>query len=155
MDIAAIGSLLSSLNSATEIAKFIRSGDISIEKAETKLKLAELISTLADVKLEVAEIQQALTDREHRIHQLETDLKTRENLRWREPCYWMDTPSGTEEPYCQACFDSSRLTSRLHTVDDGTYQCRVCDKNFLTPAKRRRNEEDYKRLLAHNATKTF
>ncbi len=47
MDIAAIGSLLSSLKTATDIAKFIKDSDVSLEKAETKLKLAELVSALA------------------------------------------------------------------------------------------------------------
>ena len=60
MDIAAIGSLLGSLKTATEITKFIRESDVSLEKAETKLKLAELVSALADAKLEAVEVQQAL-----------------------------------------------------------------------------------------------
>ena len=63
MDIAALSSLLGSLKTATDIARFIKDSDLSLEKAETKLKLAELISALADAKIEAAKIQQLLLER--------------------------------------------------------------------------------------------
>lgn len=80
MDITAVGALLSSLKTAADIAKFIRTSDLTIEKAETKLKLAELVSTLADVKLAAAEIQQALLERDERIRSLEGEAKIRASL---------------------------------------------------------------------------
>ena len=75
MDIAAIGSLLSSLKTATDIAKFIRESDFSIEKAETKMKLAELISSLADAKIEAAEVQQSILERDEIIRTLEMEAR--------------------------------------------------------------------------------
>ena len=63
MDIAALSALLGSLKTATDIARFIKDSDLSLEKAETKLKLAELISALADAKIEAAKIQQLLLER--------------------------------------------------------------------------------------------
>ena len=42
-DISAITAVLGSLKTATEIAKFIRESDVSIERAELKLKVADLI----------------------------------------------------------------------------------------------------------------
>ena len=50
-DFSAIGAVLGSLKTATEIAKFIRESDFSIERAEMKMKVADLIGALADVKL--------------------------------------------------------------------------------------------------------
>src|SRR5690606_35084259 len=123
MDITAVGALLSSLNTAADIAKFIRTSDRTIEKAETKLKLAELVSTLADVKLAAAEIQQALLERDERIRSLEGEAKIRASLVWRQPCYWISNDESVSEPYCQACYDDTKKLSRLHTDNDGHFQC--------------------------------
>ena len=101
MDIAAIGSLLGSLKTATEIAKFIRESDVSLEKAETKLKLAELVSALADAKLEAAEVQQEIMDRDDEIRKLKAEAKLQVDLTWRQPCYYLKDAHGLEEPYCQ------------------------------------------------------
>ena len=58
MDLTAVSTLLGSIKTATEIAKLIKDSDVSLEKAETKLKLAELISALADAKIKVTAVQQ-------------------------------------------------------------------------------------------------
>lgn len=136
MDIASVGSLLSSLKTATDIAKFIKDSDLSLEKAETKLKLAELVSALADAKMEAAEVQQALLERDEKIRVLEQDAKVKANVRWEQPCYWLKSLEGREEPYCQNCFDKDKRLSRLHTDGRGYFQCRVCDKQFKTQARK-------------------
>ena len=144
MDIAAVGTLLGSLKTATEIAKFIRTSDLTIEKAETKLKLAELVSALADAKLDAAEIQQALLERDERIRGLEEDAKVRANLVWREPCYWIESPAGVAEPFCQVCFDNSKKLSRLHTDNDGHFQCKVCSKSFNSLERQKRDSAKFR-----------
>ncbi len=135
MDIAAIGSLLGSLKTATDIAKFIRESDVSLEKAETKLKLAELVSALADAKLEAAEVQQAILDRDEAIRQLKAAAKLRGDLKWRQPCYYLAGTEGQEEPYCQNCYDSEAKLARLHTDGAGRFQCRVCKQSYKTPER--------------------
>jgi hypothetical protein len=60
MDVAAIGSLLGSLKTATDIAKFVRESSVSLERAELKMKLAQLIEALSNasaVRLNVEQIQ--------------------------------------------------------------------------------------------------
>ena len=42
-DMASVSVVLSSIKTATDIVKFLRETDVSLEKAETKLKLAELV----------------------------------------------------------------------------------------------------------------
>ena len=49
---AAISSVLSSIKAATDIAKLVRESGLTLEKAEVKLKLAELVEKLADAKLD-------------------------------------------------------------------------------------------------------
>ena len=145
MDLAAIGSLLGSLKTATEIAKFIRESDLSIEKAETKLKLAELISALADAKIEAAEVQQAILERDELIRDLKAAAKLRTDLVWRQPCYFLANAQGEEDPYCQSCYDSEGRLSRLHADGHGHFQCRVCKQSFKT---NERSKSDLEKLKA-------
>ena len=128
MDIAAVGSLLSSLKTATDIAKFIRESDISLEKAEAKLKLAELVSALADAKLEAAEIQQAILERDESIRQLKAAAQLKAEMQWRQPCYYLSNAEGVEEAYCQHCYDSGGKLARLHTDGAGYFHCTVCNR---------------------------
>jgi hypothetical protein len=146
MDVATVGSLLSSIKTATEIAKFVKDADLSIEKAETKFKLAELVSALADARLEAAEIQQAILVRDERIRELEEQAKIRANLKWREPCYWLPNSESLEEPYCQHCYDGSQKLVRLHSDNAGQYQCRVCDNSFSTHERRERDAAAYRNV---------
>jgi hypothetical protein len=148
MDFAGVGALLGSLKTATEIAKFIKDSDLTIEKAENKLRIAELISALADVKLEAAEVQQALLERDERIRELEREAQVVAAVKWIEPCYWIQSSDEVSEPYCQHCYDNSKKLARLHSDTKGLYQCRVCDKNFIT---RERLEHDAAALRESNA----
>ena len=144
MDLAAIGSLLGSLKTATEIAKFMRESDLSLEKAETKLKLADLMSALADAKIEAAEIQQAILDRDEAIRELKATAKVRGDLVWRQPCYFLKTAEGAEEPYCQNCYDSDGKLARLHTDGQGHFQCRVCKQSYKTEERAKKDSDALK-----------
>jgi hypothetical protein len=132
MDIAAIASLLGSLKTATDIAKFVRETDFSLEKAETKLKLAELVAALADAKIEAAEIQQAIIDRDEKIRSLTSELKLKTDLKWRQPYYYMKERDETESYFCQLCRDSDGKLARLHTDGSGRFHCSVCNRTFKT-----------------------
>jgi hypothetical protein len=132
MDIAAISSLLSSLKTATDIAKFIRESDVSLERAELKLKLAELVEALANAKLDAAGVQQAILDRDESIRELREAMKVRADLKWVQPCYYLTNAQGVDEPFCQNCYDSSAKLSRLHTDGNGFFQCRVCKQSYKT-----------------------
>jgi hypothetical protein len=132
MDVATVGSLLGSLKTATDIAKFVRESSVSLERAELKLKLADLIEALANAKIEAADIQQEILDRDKRIRELEAAAAIQAELRWEQPCYFRKNAQGTEDPYCQNCYDSTGKLSRLHTDGSGYFQCRVCKQSFKT-----------------------
>lgn len=143
MDLAAVGSLLSSIKTATDIAKIIRESDTSLEKAETKLKLAELVSALADAKLEAAEIQQLILDRDETIRQLTAAAKLKAEITWRQPCYYLANAEGQEEPYCQKCYDSERKLARLHADGNGYFKCCVCKQSYKTDERKKRELDNF------------
>jgi len=140
MDLGSIATLLSSLKTATDIAKLIKDSDLSLEKAETKLKLAELISALADAKIEAAEIQQALAEKDSELRGLREQLETRDKLEWDDPYYWHKTETGRVGPYCQQCYDKEQRLIRLQGNGEGWWECKTCKNNY-TDARYRASAE--------------
>lgn len=132
MDIATISSLITSLKAATDIAKFIRESDVSLERAELKLKLADLVEALANAKMDAASVQQEILDRDQTIRELREAAKIRGQMRWVQPCYYKINEQGVDEPFCQKCFDADEKLSRLHTDGKGYFRCRVCDRRYKT-----------------------
>jgi hypothetical protein len=131
MDLTVVTTLLGSIKTATEIAKLIKDSDVSLEKAETKLKLADLISALADAKIVVSEVQQALLDKDVEIRALQEQLKLKAQLKWEKPYYWLVDESQKDGPFCQHCNDKSHDLIRLQDSGGGRWHCSVC-KNFYT-----------------------
>lgn len=84
MDIASISAALAGIKSATEIAKIIKDSGASLEQAEIRLKLADLISALADAKIEIANIREVVSDKESEIKDLYKKLDL--NFRTYQRC---------------------------------------------------------------------
>lgn len=130
MDLNSITTVLSSLKTATDIAKLIKDSDLSLEKAETKLKLAELISALADAKIEVTYIQQTLVEKDGQIRELIDKLSIKKKLQWSKPYYWLVEGESKDGPYCQHCYDKNKELIRLQDIGNGCWECKVCKNHF-------------------------
>lgn len=126
-DLATIGAALSSLKTAADIAKFLRETDFSIERAELKLKLAELVGALAQAKIELAEVQEDLSAKDKRIAEIEEAFQSKDTMvRYRDAYYLTDgsgNPIGT--PYCLRCWENDH--KNRHLVQDAKdFRTRVC-----------------------------
>lgn len=142
VDFATIGSALTSIKTATEIAKMLKDSDVSLEKAETKLKLAELVEALADAKIKIAEIQEQLIEKNKKIKDLENDIGTHGKMIWRDPVYYMKKDGGEEGPYCPQCYDSGHKSIRLIKLTTGLWECKTCkntytDNTYRPPQKKK------------------
>ena len=133
-DMASISVVLSSIKTAADIAKLLRETDVSLEKAETKLKLAELVGALADAKLELAEVQNLLLDKDKKIMTLEQTLHTRTNVLWESPWYWCVDGGKKDGPFCQQCYDKEFKLIRLQDYRNGYWGCLSC-KNSYDPGR--------------------
>jgi hypothetical protein len=69
-DVATISAFLGSIKTATDIARAISLSDSALEKAQLKLRIAELMETLADAKIQAIEIQELLQVKESEIARL-------------------------------------------------------------------------------------
>jgi hypothetical protein len=130
MDIPTIAAVLTSIKSATEIARLLKETDLSLEKAEVKLKLADLIGTLADAKMEIAEVQDLVRDKDTKIRELEEALAVKEKLAYEAPYYWSVQGDKKDGPFCQQCYDAGRKLIRLQQRGVGGWVCMTCDKYF-------------------------
>ena len=130
MDISSISAALSSIKTATDIAKLIKDSDVSLEKAETKLKLAELISALADAKIEIAEIQQTLVEKDAEIRAARDQLAVKGKLQWQSPYYWLIEGTQKDGPFCQHCYDKNKELIRLQGNGEGYWECKACKSSY-------------------------
>ncbi|MBF4355309.1 hypothetical protein EAY36_29230, partial [Vibrio anguillarum] len=89
MDISSITTALAGLKSATEIATWIKNSGSTLEDAETKLKLAELINALADTKVEVANFKELLLEKDEIIRGLQQEKSKQASVVWEEPFYFI------------------------------------------------------------------
>ena len=130
MDVASISAALAGIKSATDIAKIIKDGSLSLEQAEVKFQLADLISALADAKIEIANIREVVSDKDELIRTLNEKLSLKENMVWQKPYYFVMQGEYKDGPFCQKCYDGKQLLMRLQG-EDGWWQCHEC-KNTVT-----------------------
>jgi hypothetical protein len=125
-----IATALSSIKTAIDLAKILKNSSTTLAEAEQKLKLAEIISALADVKIEMAEVQTLLLQKDSTINELQESLKTKENLIFEAPYYWLLDGDEKDGPFCQNCYDSENKLIRLQKWGSSSVKCFFCDKVF-------------------------
>ena len=138
MDISAISSALTSVKTASEIARLLKDSTHSLEQAEAKLKLADLISALADTRMQIAEIKETLAEKDGEIRLLNEALLRKSQLEWEKPYYWAIVDGQRDGPYCQKCHDTDSKLIRLQGGKNGVWECLSCkskvyDKSYVRP----------------------
>lgn len=133
-DLATIGAALSSLKTATEIVKFIRESDVSLEKAELKLKLADLLGLLADTKMELVEVQDTLIEKDKKIAELEDAFQKKDSLARHGDAYYISDKDGkpTGLAYCLRCWENDHRTRQLvkSSKDRMMHICTTCGHQY-------------------------
>jgi hypothetical protein len=131
MDLSSITSALAGIKQATDIAKIIKDSSSSLEAAEIKLKLADLVSTLADAKIEIVNIKDAVTGKDDEIKRLKGIIEISAKVNWKPPYYFLKDGDRKDGPYCQKCYDSNRKLIRLQALrEKGSWQCKECKNTY-------------------------
>lgn len=132
MEIASIASAISSIKTATDIVKHIRDSGSSLEDAEIKLKLADLVGALADSKMEVANFKDLLLEKDSIIQRLQAKLSKELKTVWEDPYYFIVDESGERDgPYCQKCYDGDGKYIRLQSPGRrGYWDCNECKNHY-------------------------
>ena len=131
-DISTIAALLGSVKTATDIVRFLRDSDFSLQGAELKLKLAELLGTLADAKLELAAVQETLAEKDKRIGELEDSFQRKDDLTRQNDAYYAKDSEGKPigVPYCLRCWESDHKQRQLVNKDFQTKVCTGCGHQY-------------------------
>ncbi len=111
--------------------KALRSADLSFEKAELKLKVAELAEALATARLSVLDAQEEIRNLHARIAELTAVQDMRSRIVQRENVYFIQDGETEKGPYCPRCFEvenSLILAAKLPNTfrNLGTYKCPHC-----------------------------
>ena len=128
-----ISSALTSIKTATEIAKFLRDTDISLEKAEFKLKVADLVNSLAEAKLQIADIKNAVVEKDEAINELRAKLEIKGQISYETQVYWLNDEGKRDGPFCQKCYDTDQKLNHLQGTKDGRWICYNCKNVFYGP----------------------
>ena len=135
--LTAISTALASLKTATEIAQLLRSADKGFIEAEYKLKLADMMSSLADTRIAISELKELLISKDEEITNLNITIKSleinRSELTHKNGLYYME---GDESPFCPQCIESSGRRFHLqrttkHELMRGNWKCTNCGNFFI------------------------
>jgi hypothetical protein len=125
---------LSSLKTATEIVKFIRESDVNLEKAELKLKLADLLGSLADTKMELVEVQDTLIEKDKKIADLEEAFQSKDKLVRQNDAYYKADENGEPSglPFCLRCWENDHRIRQLVSApkDRFMHVCTTCGHQY-------------------------
>ncbi|WLA12400.1 hypothetical protein MO327_00205 [Xanthomonas translucens] len=105
-DLATVTAVLANIKTAMDIAKALKDADLSIERAEMKFKLAEMMTALADAKMEVVEIQQLLDEKDLALVELKEAFQSKDALVKHRDVYYEVDKAGRPigEPICAHCW---------------------------------------------------
>lgn len=128
VDITTISTGISSIKTAWDIAKDLNSIDSSIQNAELKYKLAELIDALSEAKISMSEMRDANHALKVQVTELEKQLKQADKsiVRIGDVLY-KTNPSGIPvgKACCQPCYDNHTLFVNF-AQKNGTFSCTKC-----------------------------
>lgn len=133
-DVTAIAAALSGIKTATEIAKVLRGTGRSLEKAEMKLKMAELMSSLADTKMALVDIQDLAHEKDAEIERLEEGMRLKDVLIRHSDAYYEKDQEGspTGDPYCSRCYEVDHIAVHINQdpKDRRRSICPKCKNSF-------------------------
>lgn len=123
---------ISSLKAIAEIVKFIQESSRIFEKAEMKLKLAELYTSLSEARMELAGVSELLIAKDEEIRGLQAQQNLEKEVFLKLGAYWRRKDSGEEDgPFCTRCWDLNKHLLRLRTTNykKGAF-CPECKTGF-------------------------
>ena len=120
---------LTSLNTAIGISKTIADAPHALEKAELKLKLADLLSTLAEAKIAISDATSIIDEKDDEIARLKDTFSRKEDTVVSKGYFYRKTKEGKPKgmPFCSVCMEKDRLMILTGHAQGGMgVQCPKC-----------------------------
>lgn len=149
-DPASISFGLQALKTATGIVKSLREVDRSLETAEYKMRLADLMEALSEAKTRLIDAQEVNNELRDRIKELETIRDLRTEIILENNVYFPvnEEVSGYGKgPWCSKCFETTaKLISLHHKVSSAVivagrssssykWECPNCSASVKAPKR--------------------
>jgi hypothetical protein len=135
-EITVITAALAGIKHATDLVRLLRESNTSLEQAEQKFKLADLIETLAETRMRLAEIQEVLLEKDQKIKDLEDAFQSNSSLiKVNDAYYEVDLLGVTSgEAYCMHCWEANHKKYHLHHFHTNATQniCPSCKTVYAT-----------------------
>jgi hypothetical protein len=130
--LSAVSLALTSVKSASDIAKLIKEAGISLESAEVNLKMAEIIGALSDARVALADAHEAVHGKDKEIQKLKELLLFKERLVHDTDAYYEIDVNGKAfgDPYCQHCWEAKRLPVHLLLTFNRSAKCPSCKNEY-------------------------
>lgn len=134
MDIAGA---ISAVGASISLVKEIRGIDVDVDKAELKLKIADLATSLSDAKLALVEVREQVQAQEAQLADMRALLNQRETktVEFNGKRYFLGVnglPAGA--PLCPVCERKGLFLQiaqdRSKGVSGACYQCPHCRANY-------------------------
>ena len=117
-----------------ELVKLIRNSGSSLEKAELRFKMADLVEALADLKMQLAAVQEDMAGRDKRILELEGAFEVKDELRRVNDAYYRVGADGKQHgpPRCMRCWEVDKVQrSVVHSAERGLGSiCPACKSTY-------------------------
>ena len=115
------------ITSAIGIAKALISADRAFDKAELKLKLADLMVSLAEARTDLVQVQAQTIELGEELERTKKKLAFAGTMNFEAPYYWNVAEGQRDGPYCATCWDGrEHLAIHLYRAQPGYWQCHTC-----------------------------
>jgi hypothetical protein len=123
-----------SITTAVGIAKAMLASERVYDKAELKLKLADLMGELAEARTDLAVLQSYAYQLSDELAAAKKKLAFAGTMVFEAPFY-VNTAGGQRDgPYCPACWEGrENLAVHLYKWSAGSWTCNTCKAAFHGP----------------------
>jgi hypothetical protein len=132
-DIASIAQALGALKQATDIVKALHSADAMYEKAELKMRVAELADALLAARIAVLDAQSEIQTLKDQIAR--SSAEARDNVVENDGVYYVRVGERELGPFCPRCFEAdgrrmplTAFTGAFKAI--GKYNCPQCRATY-------------------------
>jgi hypothetical protein len=131
--------VVASLKSAADIARVLIAAEGTFDKAELKLKLADLMVALAEARTQAAGMQDSISSMADELADAKKKLAFAGTMVYEAPYYLNMADGQRDGPYCASCWDGrGKQAIRLYQNAPGYWICNTCkvavfDKTYRDP----------------------
>jgi len=121
--------IFATLKGATDIAKVLIGTQGTLDKAELKLKLADLMTELATARTQAADLQDTIRVLSEDLDESRKMIAFAGTMKYEAPYYFNVAGGGRDGPYCPTCWEGhAKLAIHLQEWSEDSWMCNTCGK---------------------------